>query len=258
MGHPLLGAAVQVAGGDQLVLTGRVSTGVQPWLADHVVGGVVLVPGTALLELAVRAGDAAGCGQVSELALQAPLVLPADGTVQVQVVVGGVLDAGGRPVEVFSRPDGPGQDGDGPWTCHARGQLAPAGQAGPQAAADTAAAMAWPPGGAVPVGLDGFYEGLAGAGLGYGAAFRGLRAAWRRGDEVFAEAVLPEAAGDAAGFGLHPALLDAVLHAAGLAGAGGDGPGCWCRSRGPGWRCTRPGPGCCEPGCAGPRAGLSR
>ena len=108
VGHPLLGAAVQVAGGDQLVLTGRVSTGVQPWLADHVVGGVVLVPGTALLELAVRAGDAAGCGQVSELALQAPLVLPADGTVQVQVVVGGVLDAGGRPVEVFSRPAGPG------------------------------------------------------------------------------------------------------------------------------------------------------
>ena len=51
-----------------------------------------------------------------------------------------------------------------------------------------------------------------------------MRAAWRRGDEVFAEAVLPDqVAGDAARFGLHPALLDAVLHAAGLAGAGGAG-----------------------------------
>jgi len=136
--HPLLGAAVQVAGGDQVILTGRVSAGAQPWLADHVVGGVVLVPGAALLELAVRAGDAAGCGQVTELALQAPLVLPADGAVQVQVVVGGVLEAGGRPVEVFARPAGSGQDEDGPWTCHARGLLAPAGQAGAQAAADTA------------------------------------------------------------------------------------------------------------------------
>src|SRR5262249_5086305 len=58
--HPLLGAAVELAGGDQLVLTGRVSVAAQPWLADRVVGGVVLVPGTALLELAIRAGDAAG------------------------------------------------------------------------------------------------------------------------------------------------------------------------------------------------------
>ena len=223
--HPLLGAAVQVAGGDQVILTGRVSAGAQPWLADHVVGGVVLVPGTALLELAVRAGDAAGCGQVTELALQAPLVLPADGAVQVQVVVGGVLEAGGRPVEVFARPAGAGQDEDSPWTCHARGLLAPAGQAGAQAAADTAAETAWPPPGAVMVDTGGWYERLAGGGLEYGQAFRGLQAAWRRGDEVFAEAVLPEVAGDAAGFGLHPALLDAVLHAAGLTGAGGDGGG---------------------------------
>ena len=226
--HPLLGAAVQVAGGDQLVLTGRVSAAAQPWLADHVVGGVVLVPGTALLELAIRAGDAAGCGQVTELALQAPLVLPADGAVQVQVVVGGALDVGRRPVEVFARPAGPGQGGDGAWTCHARGLLSPGGQPGadPQAAADTAGELAvWPPPGAVPVRLDDLYEGLTGAGLGYGPAFRGLRAAWQHGDEVLAEAVLPEAAGDAAGFGLHPALLDAVLHAVGLAEAGGDGAG---------------------------------
>ena len=259
--HPLLGAAVRVAGGDQLVLTGRVSAGVQSWLADHVVGGVVLVPGTALLELAIRAGDAAGCGQVTELALQAPLVLPADGAVQVQVVVGGALDTGGRPVEVFSRPDGPGQDGDGPWTCHARGQLSPGEQPGadPQAAADTSGELAvWPPAGAVPVDTGGWYERLAGAGLEYGPAFRGLRAAWQHGDEVLAEAVLPEAAGDAAGFGLHPALLDAVLHAAALTGVGQPArraAGCWCRSRGPEWCCTRPGPGCCGPGCAPARAG---
>jgi acyl transferase domain-containing protein/NADPH:quinone reductase-like Zn-dependent oxidoreductase/NAD(P)-dependent dehydrogenase (short-subunit alcohol dehydrogenase family)/acyl carrier protein len=224
--HPLLGAAVQVAGGDQLVLTGRVSAAALPWLADHVVGGVVLVPGTALLEMAIRAGDAAGCGQVTELALQAPLVLPAKDPVQIQVVVGGALDAGGRPVEVFARPAGPGQDGDGPWTCHARGLLSQGGHAGPQAAADAAGDLAaWPPPGAVPADTGGWYERLAAAGLQYGEAFRGLTGAWQRGDEVFAEAVLPEVAGDAARFGLHPALLDAVLHAAGLAGAGLAGAG---------------------------------
>ena len=75
-------------------------------------------------------------------------------------------------------------------------------------------------------GADGVYEELAAAGYGYGPAFRGLAGVWRRGQEVFAEAVLPEAAADAGLFGVHPALLDAVLHALGrsevvLGGAGG-------------------------------------
>jgi acyl carrier protein len=202
------------------VLTGRISVRLQPWLADHVVGGQVLVPGTALLELAVRAGDAAGCAQVAELTLQAPMMLPADDALQVQVVVGGAGGGGDREVAVYSRPAG------GSWTCHAQGTLIPAG---PVAGAETHAAgelTVWPPPGAAAVDTGGWYEQLAEAGLGYGQAFRGLTGAWRRGDEVFAEAVLPEAAGDPARFGLHPALLDAVLYAAGLTRVGGpDGAG---------------------------------
>ncbi|MDX2967499.1 polyketide synthase dehydratase domain-containing protein, partial [Streptomyces acidiscabies] len=56
---------------------------------------------------------------------------------------------------------------------------------------------------------------LADAGYGYGPAFQGLRAAWRRGEEVFAEVRLPGEVTDRAGeFGIHPALFDAALHAA--------------------------------------------
>ena len=220
VGHPLLGAAVEVAGGDQLVVTGRVSLRLQPWLADHMVAGSVLLPGTAFAELAVRAGDAAGCGQVAELTLEAPLLLPPQGAVQVQVVVGGAGAGGQRPVEVFGRAAGAGMAGEGPWTRHAQGILAPAGQASPETRAGAAELAAWPPPGAAPVDISGFYQGPAGAG--YGPVFRGLRAAWRRGDEVFAEVALPqEAAGQAGRFGLHPALLDAVLHAAALTGQNG-------------------------------------
>ncbi|MFF7756331.1 SDR family oxidoreductase, partial [Streptomyces sp. NPDC007971] len=71
--------------------------------------------------------------------------------------------------------------------------------------------------------LDGFYEGMADAGFGYGPVFQGLRAAWRKGEEVFAEVALPEGV-KAEGFGLHPALLDAALHATGLTGES-DAPG---------------------------------
>src|SRR5215469_6601937 len=166
VGHPLLGAAVEVAGGDQLVVTGRVSLRLQPWLADHMVAGSVLLPGTAFAELAVRAGDAAGCGQVAELTLEAPLLLPPQGAVQVQVVVGGAGAGGQRPVEVFGRAAGAGMAGEGPWTRHAQGILAPAGQASPETRAGAAELAAWPPPGAAPVDISGFYQGPAGAGYG--------------------------------------------------------------------------------------------
>lgn len=54
-------------------------------------------------------------------------------------------------------------------------------------------------------------------GHGYGPVFRGLRAAWRLGPDVYAEVALPDEVGDEAGkFGLHPALLDASMHAIGV------------------------------------------
>src|SRR5450755_2884083 len=224
VGHPLLGAGVELAGGDGYLMTGRLSVRSHPWLADHAVGGMVLLPGTALVEMAIAAGTPAGCGRIEELALQAPLVLPADGAVQVQVVVGGPDERGQRAIDVFARQEqtAPG----GSWRRHASGLLAAAGAPDPQLAAEFSV---WPPERAVPLPADGLYEGLAARGYEYGPAFRGLRAAWRRGQDVFAEVALPAgAAAQAAGFGLHPALLDAALHAAGLTtetGGPAAGPG---------------------------------
>ncbi|WP_367124291.1 type I polyketide synthase [Streptomyces phytohabitans] len=219
--HPLIGAVVRIADGDQVLLTGRLSTAAQPWLADHAVSGTVLLPGTAFVELAVRAGDEVGCPLLDDLTLEAPLVLgtgPGATAVQLQLVVGAPDQAGRRPLDVYARPEG--DDPDAPWTRHASGALAPG------TAAPGADLTAWPPPGARPVPLDDFYPRLAGAGYQYGDAFQGLRAAWRQGDEVYAEVELPEAQHAAtAGFGLHPALLDAALHGQ-LAGTGeGEGGG---------------------------------
>ncbi|MFE7037456.1 SDR family NAD(P)-dependent oxidoreductase, partial [Streptomyces sp. NPDC057621] len=209
-GHPLLGATIALADSGKVVLTGRLSVGSQPWLADHVVGGVVLFPGTGFVELAIRAGDQVGCGRIEELTLRTPLALPQRGGVQVQVVVGEADALGARRVSVHSRDEGMSV-----WTQHAAGTLTPG-------AHDGRDLEQWPPLGATPVELDGFYGGLVESGLEYGPVFRGLRAAWRRGEEVFAEVALPEQVeGD--GFGLHPALLDAGLHAVALSGAVGDG-----------------------------------
>ncbi|RER89969.1 polyketide synthase, partial [Mycobacterium tuberculosis] len=170
--HGLLAAVVQRPDSGGVVLTGRISVVAAPWLADHAVGPVVLFPGTGFVELALRAGDEVGCSVLQELTLQAPLVLPADG-VRVQVVVGGVEQSGTRNVWVYSAA---GQADSSPgWTLHAQGVL---GVGSVQPAAELSV---WPPVGARAMDVADGYQVLAARGYGYGPAFRGLQALWRRG-----------------------------------------------------------------------------
>ncbi|MER5556706.1 type I polyketide synthase [Streptomyces sp. NPDC002793] len=208
-GHPLLSAALTLADGTSTVLTGRISLRTHPWLADHAVLGTVLLPGTAFVEMALHAGTRADTPVLEELALGAPLVLGENDAVALQLTVGAPGEEGRREVAVHSRD---AEDPDAPWVRHASGTLAPAARVHD---APEATAVDWPPPGAAPVGLDGFYEGIADAGYSYGPAFRGLTGAWHRDDELFAEVRLPEdVSGD--GFTLHPALFDAALHGIGL------------------------------------------
>ncbi|MEU0878839.1 type I polyketide synthase [Lentzea sp. NPDC005914] len=211
-GHPLLGAAIAVAGTDELVLSGRLSLATHPWIADHVVGGAVLFPGTGFLDFAIRAGDMVGCDRVDGLTIVIPLVLPERDAVAVQVRVGAPDDHGRRPVNVHSQlPD------SDEWIQHASGTLAE----GPhQAEFDT---TEWPPANAEELDLEAFYDTLAEGGLVYGPIFRGLQKAWRKGDEVLVEVALPDSVDDAATFGVHPALLDSALHAITFVDGAGQG-----------------------------------
>ncbi|WP_374203934.1 type I polyketide synthase [Pseudonocardia sp. ICBG601] len=217
-GHPLLSAVVSLAGAGGTLLTGRLSVDSHPWLADHVVHGTVLLPGTAFLELAVRAADEAGCDRVEELTLSTPLVLPERGAVQVQMWVGDADPDGVREVRIHSRP---ADDDEHPWITHATGLLA-TGASGPGPRPDRSVAD-----GDVVDGAE-LYERLAGHGFGYGPVFRGLRTATPvdpaagAGSGVDVVVELP-AGTEHDGFGIHPALLDAVLHATALLGEAGPG-----------------------------------
>ncbi|MEV4678391.1 SDR family NAD(P)-dependent oxidoreductase, partial [Actinomadura sp. NPDC049382] len=218
VGHPLLGAAVELAGTGGTVLTGRLSLGAHGWLADHAVSGTVLLPGTAFVEMVLRAGDEVGCDLLEELTLQAPLVLPATGGVQLRVETGEPDETGRRSVDLYSRHDADGTSE--PWTCHATGVLA-SGDAVPS----TWDARVWPPAGAAPVETGEVYSSLAALGYQYGPTFQGLRSVWKRGEELFAEVVLPEEGhAEVEAFGIHPALLDAALHAELVSDEQGDGP----------------------------------
>ncbi|WP_242902338.1 type I polyketide synthase [Actinomadura terrae] len=195
-GHPLLGAAVPLPGG--VVFTGRLSLRDHGWLADHAVAGTTVLPGSALVELALHAGAETGHGGLDELVVETPLTVPDEGDVQIRVV------ADGADVGVHSRR------GEGRWTRHVTGRLS-AERPAPEP-------VPWPPANAVPLPVDGFYARMADDGYAYGPAFQGIRAAWRSGEAVFADVELPEGV-ETDGFALHPALLDAALQATRLLGA---------------------------------------
>ncbi|MDF3294248.1 SDR family NAD(P)-dependent oxidoreductase [Streptomyces sp. RB6PN23] len=219
--HPLLGAMLSLPQTDGVVFTSRLSLRTHPWLADYVVQGVVVFPGTGYVELAIRAGDSVGCDQLDELVLEAPLVLPAQGGVQVQVVVGDAdaLAAAGarrRSVAVYAR-----LDGQEAWTRHAIGVVSVTTPHAGQDQADGVfdpVSQAWPAPGATELDTSQFYEQLSEGGiLAYGPVFQGLSRAWQRGDQILAEIEIPESA-PAESFGIHPALLDAALHPTVFAG----------------------------------------
>jgi acyl transferase domain-containing protein/NADP-dependent 3-hydroxy acid dehydrogenase YdfG/acyl carrier protein len=212
MGHPLLSAAIATAGEDGWLFTGRVSGPTHQWLLDHAVMGTPLLPGTAFLELALQAGDHVSCDLIEELTLEAPLVLPQEGGVQLQVSLGSPDDAGRRRVSIHSRAESEdGSPAGREWTRNASGVLATAVEA--QADTMPVTLSPWPPPEAEAVEVDSIYERLAQLGLDYGPVFQGLHAAWKLGEDVFAEIRLPEQQqAQARSCALHPALADAALH----------------------------------------------
>ncbi|WTH66225.1 acyltransferase domain-containing protein (plasmid) [Streptomyces sp. NBC_01546] len=205
--HPWLGAATALADGEGYLFTGRLSSAQYPWLREHAAFGTPLVPGTGLLELVLTAAHHVGAPGVSELVLTEPLLLGTDGAIRLQVAVGAPDSTGRRPVAVYSLPENAADDA--PWRRHAAGSLSHA----PTADSDTFAELAqWPVPGTQPVDLEGFYDRLRARGLDYGPAFQGLTELHRAGDTAYARVQLPEGL-KADEFGIHPALLDAALHA---------------------------------------------
>ncbi|MEU7941523.1 type I polyketide synthase [Microbispora bryophytorum] len=210
--HPLAGQAIELDDGGML-FTGGFSARTQPWLADHEVHGHVVVPGVTFLELAAWAARQSGCAGVVELTHKAPLIVPQDGRVELQLRTGPADPAGRREFSLRCRSETAARGR--PWSQLATGVLGPAGTSG------VPSPHAVVPDGAVPIEVGDFYQRFNAHGhYGWGPVFQSLRAAFRHGDHLYAKLRLPEDPRLRSGpFDLHPALLDAVMHGLGLDGA---------------------------------------
>ena len=222
------------ADADGLLLTGRLSLRTHPWLADHAVAR----HGPAARH---RASSSWPCAAGDQVGLPpaggadppgAAGRCPTHGGVQVQVAVG----AAGRGRPPAGRPSTPG-----PRRRRRRGPATPPAllAAGRRPAAPADLTAAWPPAGADRSPSTASTTGSAEPASTTARSSRACAAAWRHGDEVYAEVALPAGALDADGFGLHPALLDAALHAVGCSTPAATGRGPPCRSPGRG-SCTPP------------------
>uniref|UniRef100_UPI000566817B type I polyketide synthase n=1 Tax=Streptomyces sp. NRRL S-350 TaxID=1463902 RepID=UPI000566817B len=219
-GHALVTSVIDDPESGRLMFFGRIDADAHSWLADHVVAGRMVLPGTAYVDLLLHAGEACGLSQLDDLTLEAPLVIPRGAPIDVRMTVEPPDEAGRRTVRVHSRSSDP----DSTWNRNARAVLAPPSVPSVPSVPDGPGE--WPPPGAQPLDLAPVYPALAAHGLDYGPVFQGLRHAWSRPGELFAETALPEGT-DVNGHVLHPALLDAALHAIGFGGlvdAGETGP----------------------------------
>jgi polyketide synthase 12 len=200
--HPLLGAMVRLADDDGALFAGRLSLAEQPWLADHRVFDQVLFPGTGLLDLALSAGHRVGARRLDELTLEVPLILEAGQPRILQLSIAAADETGRRRLCIHSKLEGAQR-----WTLHASGSLLDEVDE-----VDEADLRTWPPSRAVELDPADLYVRLAARGLDYGPSFRLLARTWAIENVRFAEVRLQDGQ-SVAGFTLHPALLDAALHA---------------------------------------------
>ncbi|MCM3924001.1 acyltransferase domain-containing protein, partial [Frankia sp. AiPs1] len=216
LNHGLLTAGLDIAGDGPVVLSGRLSAATHPWLADHAVAAMPLLPAAAFVDLAIHAGDQVDCPLVDELVIHEPLVLRPDSPLDLQAVIHPAADDGRRTLTLHARPHSTSPSGR-TWTRHAQAILAPsAPEVDTTRTATPELAGAWPPAGAVPLDVTDLYADLAGSGYQYGPTFQGLTCLWRLPDPAVlaAELTLPASAHpDLGRYGLHPALLEAALHA---------------------------------------------
>ncbi len=175
------------------------------YVADHRVQGQVVFPGAGYVEMALAAA--------SEVFGEAPFVLEElsfewmlalSETQQRRVQVSLVDESGHRASLSVASHD----DEQGNWVRHARATAREAGEEMEQLSEPPRLTLE-----RCPTEVSGaeHYARMEARHIQYGPAFQGVERIWVGTDEVVGRVRLPEAAGDASAYRVHPALLDACF-----------------------------------------------
>lgn len=211
--HPLLGRGTRSPFMSATLYESAVSSSQPAYLGDHRVYGATVFPGSAFIELALAAAAGQGDGTLSvdHLELQAPFVLPADGSERLLHVALEPEQSSGHALRIASLP----ADGDtAEAVIHATGSVN-ASQPNRTGTAGDLASINLETNEEIDIG--GYYERLANIELDYGPAFRGL-AQLRQGVDMAVGLIkLPAGTESSPHYQIHPALLDTCFHVVGVA-----------------------------------------
>jgi acyl transferase domain-containing protein/acyl carrier protein len=204
--HPFLTTHVRSPRLPDQVFETSVTAVAPSYMEDHRVGGQVVFPASAYVEMAAAAAMKQAAA-LQDLRFTRPLVLNAEPHV-LQVIV--AADGG---LEIVSRVGGRESE----WHSHFEARCAPPEGMAVRAIEESALAS-WSS--RSPQDL---YDELNRRGLEYGAAFQTIERVWFSGTEVVARVRLPQDLDDSStAYHLHPALLDGCFQAiAAVASAGG-------------------------------------
>jgi acyl transferase domain-containing protein len=205
-GHRLIGCRLRSPAVKEIVFESQLSAPVAPFLADHQVMGLIVVPATAYVEMALAAAAEAfgpGARTIEDAIIHEALILGKDEERPAQVVLAG--NAEEAAFQIFSLP-AQGQHGQA-WQLHAAGKIRPERATGNEAELSLADAQGRC---REEVAIDEHYRGFERRGIAFGPAFRGVARLWRGADEALGQIQLPATlAAEANAYHFHPALLDA-------------------------------------------------
>ncbi len=217
--HPLLGQYLRSAAQPGMRFWEiDLSLGSFPYLNDHRIQGLAVLPAAVYVEMALAAAtEAFGAGShaLEKVAFRKALFLPEEGAQTLQLVLSSESPATAS-FQFFSLQTGDGQSTE-TWTLHASGTIR---------LAQTEAAVTPPPHSLEQiqaqcpeaVSAAEHYQATQEAEVFYGPSFQGVEQLWRRDREAIGRLRLPEAvAPEAARYRIHPALLDSCFQVLGAA-----------------------------------------
>ncbi len=232
--HPLLGEKLELASTQQTVYHQQISLISHPWIGDHRVYDMAVIPGVSYAAMVMAAVGVPAA--LEDVSFQEPLFLAEPNAVrEAELVIEPVDEGGLRHIEVYSRVVGQDE-----WRRHAVLML----RDDPPSLAPLTVDLANLRERLQPINTETLTDAYASVSLAYGPMLQAVRQAWI-GDEIaLSEIEVPEAlASQLAGEPIHPVLVDACARLTADLWDFSDEPGVfWAPWRVEGMQLMRPAP----------------
>ena len=219
--HPLLGRHFKSAhpAGDHFWET-ALNKNSLPYLDDHRIQGVAVLPASAYVEMALAAAvEVFGAQSIAlkDIEFRKALFFPEGGTHTIQVILSPGAD-GSASFHIYSRPGGVVHSGTS-WMLHVTGKVClqpdnsiTTTDAGPETLTEMRTRCA------EKISGQDYYRRLRESGIHYGPFFQSIAQLWRNNGDVLGEVQVPDGPeAEFNGFQIHPAILDAGLQVLGAA-----------------------------------------